>query len=82
MLQRDPPITKWFLVHVVRLFAMLYALWYFLILSARGSCKLQEMKKRALKIARRKETGKISDESPSKVGLLGSANANISSAYY
>jgi hypothetical protein len=32
------------------------------------SCKLQKIEKRTLKIARRNETGKISDESPSKVG--------------
>lgn len=32
-----------------------------------------------MKIASRKETGKISDESPSKIGFLGSANVSISS---
>ncbi len=42
-------------------------------------CKLQKIKKRTLKIARRKETGKISAESPSRVGFLGSANVSISS---
>jgi hypothetical protein len=39
---------------------------------------LQKIKKRTLKIARRKETGKISDESPSKIGFLGSATVSIS----
>jgi hypothetical protein len=36
----------------------------FSMVSAKGSCKLQKIKKRTLKIARRKGTGKISDESP------------------
>ena len=73
-----PPTIKWFLVYVVTLCAMPYALCYFLIISDKGSCKLQKRKKRTLKIARRKETGKISDESPSKVGFLGSANVRLS----
>jgi hypothetical protein len=58
---------------------MPYALCYFLTISDNGGCKLQKRKKRSLKIARRKETGKISDESPSKVGFLGSTNVSISS---
>jgi hypothetical protein len=58
---------------------MPYALCYFLIISDKGSCSLQENKKGSLKIARRKETGKNSDESVSKVGFLRSANVGISS---
>jgi hypothetical protein len=42
-------------------------------------CKLQKIMKITLKIARRKETGKISAESHLKVGFLGSANVSISS---
>jgi hypothetical protein len=56
---------------------MPYALCYFLIRSNKGHCKLQKIEKRTLKFARPKETGKISDESPSKVGFLGSANVSI-----
>jgi hypothetical protein len=50
----------------------------FSMVSAKGSCKLQKIKKRTLKIARWKETGKISDESFLKILFLGSENVSIS----
>ncbi len=40
-------------------------------------CKLQKIEKRTLKIARLRKTGKISNESPPKVGFLGSENVSI-----
>jgi hypothetical protein len=43
-------------------------------------CKLQKIKKRTLKIARLRKTGKNSDESPPKVGFLRSANNSIFSS--
>jgi len=41
-------------------------------------CKLQKIRKRTLKIARREGTGKITDESFSRIRSLGSANVSIS----
>jgi len=50
-----PPTLKWFLVYVVTLCSLPYALCYLLIISDNGGCKLQKIKKRTLKIARSRE---------------------------
>ena len=68
-----PNDNGWFLIRFIRCHSSYSNLFF-----DDEFCKLQKIKKRTLKIARRKETGKISDESFSQIRFLGSENVSIS----